>query len=199
MIASFCSGLFNCLVHSTTNGRQSQSYITSDSQSVLVSGTHPGPATNFSHSLYHYFYTLAGLLMRGAHSDEKSRLKFQFLLGVARADFLRPESYGTYEHVPGYGSRGPGPIPSATRLSEKQWVWNGVLSASWVQLRSYLTIEKLLGRKSSGSNLECWEYCSGDLFSCSCDSLYSSTIGGPSVGIVRSRTKATEFLCNMFR
>jgi hypothetical protein len=26
----------------------------------------------------------------------------------------------------------------ATRLPEKQWVWNGVHSASWVQLRSYL-------------------------------------------------------------
>jgi hypothetical protein len=29
-------------------------------------------------------------------------------------------------------------IPGATRFSEKQWVWNGVHSASWVQLRSYL-------------------------------------------------------------
>jgi hypothetical protein len=32
--------------------------------------------------------------------------------------------------VPGYGSRGPGSIPDATRFSEKQWVWNGVHSAS---------------------------------------------------------------------
>jgi hypothetical protein len=32
--------------------------------------------------------------------------------------------------VPGYRSRGPGSIPSATRSSEKKWVWNGVHSAS---------------------------------------------------------------------
>jgi hypothetical protein len=40
--------------------------------------------------------------------------------------------------VPGYRSRGPGSIPGATWFSEKQWVWNGVHSASWVQLRSGL-------------------------------------------------------------
>jgi hypothetical protein len=32
--------------------------------------------------------------------------------------------------VPGYRSRGPGSIHGATRFSEKQWVWNGVHSAS---------------------------------------------------------------------
>jgi hypothetical protein len=32
--------------------------------------------------------------------------------------------------VPGYRSRGLGSIPDATRFSEKQWVWNGVHSAS---------------------------------------------------------------------
>jgi hypothetical protein len=36
----------------------------------------------------------------------------------------------------------PGSIPGTTIFSEKQWVWNGVHSASWVQLRSYL-IEKV--------------------------------------------------------
>jgi hypothetical protein len=35
-------------------------------------------------------------------------------------------------------SRGPGSIPGATRFSEKQCVWNGVHSASWAQLKSYL-------------------------------------------------------------
>jgi hypothetical protein len=40
---------------------QSQSYITyyilyPVGQSVLVSGTHLGPATNFSHSLFGYFF-----------------------------------------------------------------------------------------------------------------------------------------------
>jgi hypothetical protein len=38
----------------------------------------------------------------------------------------------------GYRSRRPGSIPGATRFSEKQWVWKGIHSASWVQLRSYL-------------------------------------------------------------
>jgi hypothetical protein len=32
----------------------------------------------------------------------------------------------------------PGSIPGASRFSEKQWVWNGVHSALWGQLRSYL-------------------------------------------------------------
>jgi hypothetical protein len=40
--------------------------------------------------------------------------------------------------VPRYRSRNPGSIPGATRFSEKWWVWNGVHSASLVQLRSYL-------------------------------------------------------------
>jgi hypothetical protein len=31
----------------------------------------------------------------------------------------------------------PGSIPGTIGFSEKQWVWNGVQSASWVQLRSY--------------------------------------------------------------
>jgi hypothetical protein len=32
----------------------------------------------------------------------------------------------------------PGSIPGATRFSDKYRVWNGVHSASWVHLRSYL-------------------------------------------------------------
>jgi hypothetical protein len=39
--------------------------------------------------------------------------------------------------VPGYTTKGPGSIPGTTRLSEKQWVWNRVHSASLVQ-SSYL-------------------------------------------------------------
>jgi hypothetical protein len=31
-----------------------------------------------------------------------------------------------------------GSIPVASRFFEKQWIWNGVHSASWEQLRSYL-------------------------------------------------------------
>jgi hypothetical protein len=37
---------------------------------------------------------------------------------------------GLVVRVPAYGSRRPGSIPGATRLSDKQWVWNGVHSAS---------------------------------------------------------------------
>jgi hypothetical protein len=45
---------------------------------------------------------------------------------------------GLVVRVPGYRFRGPGSIPVATRFSETWWVWNGVHSASWVQLMSYL-------------------------------------------------------------
>jgi hypothetical protein len=46
---------------------------------------------------------------------------------------------GLVVRVPGYRSTDPGSILDVTRFSEKQWVWNGVYSASWVQLRSCLT------------------------------------------------------------
>jgi hypothetical protein len=49
-------------------------------------------------------------------------------------------------------SRGPGSIPSTTRSSKKQGVWNGVHSTSWLQLRSYLK------EKNSGSGLENRDY-----------------------------------------
>jgi hypothetical protein len=47
-------------------------------------------------------------------------------------------SSGLVVRVPGYRSGGPGSIPDATWFPEKCWVWNGVPSASWVQLRNYL-------------------------------------------------------------
>jgi hypothetical protein len=59
---------------------------------------------------------------------------------------------GLLVRVSGYRSRRPGSIPCDTRFSEKWWVWNGVHSASWVQLRSYL------GEKSSGYDLENRDY-----------------------------------------
>jgi hypothetical protein len=58
---------------------------------------------------------------------------------------------GLVGRVPGYRSTGPGSIPGTTKFSEK-WVWNGIHSTSWVQLRSYLE------RKRSGSSLENREY-----------------------------------------
>jgi hypothetical protein len=41
---------------------QSQSYITTNGQSVLVSGTHLGPVTNFSPSLFNYFLDSCGFV-----------------------------------------------------------------------------------------------------------------------------------------
>jgi hypothetical protein len=64
-------------------------------QSVLVSGTHMGPATNFSHSFFNLFYTVTGLLMWGALSDERSGRSLQLLLGI----FLGSESRETREHI----------------------------------------------------------------------------------------------------
>jgi hypothetical protein len=62
------------------------------------------------------------------------------------------------------------------------------------------TTEELLGRKSSGSGLESPEYGRRDPSRWPCGTFYpqklaltSPTCGGRSVGIVLSRTKATEF------
>jgi hypothetical protein len=62
------------------------------------------------------------------------------------------------------------------------------------------TIEELLGRKSSGSGLESREFGCGNPSRWPRGNLYpqklaltSPTSGGRSVGIVRSRTQATEF------
>jgi hypothetical protein len=63
------------------------------------------------------------------------------------------------------------------------------------------TNEELLGRKSSGSGLENQEYGCGDSLRWPRNNLYRQTLtltsptsSGRSVGKVRSRTKATEFL-----
>jgi hypothetical protein len=63
------------------------------------------------------------------------------------------------------------------------------------------TIEELLGRNSSGSSLENREYDRGDPLRWPRNTLYlqklaqtSPTIGGRSVGMVRLRAKATEFV-----
>jgi hypothetical protein len=64
------------------------------------------------------------------------------------------------------------------------------------------TTEELLGRKSNGSGLESREYVRRDPSRWPRGTLYqqklaltSPTSGGRSVGIVRSRTEATEFVC----
>jgi hypothetical protein len=45
---------------------------------------------------------------------------------------------GLVVRIPGHRSRSLRSIPGTTRFSEKWWVWNGVYSASRVQLRRYL-------------------------------------------------------------
>jgi hypothetical protein len=95
--------------------------------------------------------------------------------------------------VPGYRPRGPG-----FDSWRYQILWVVGLELGPLSLAS--TIEELLGRKSSVSGLENLEYGSGDPLRWPRDSLYpqnlaqiSPTSGIRSVGIVRSRTQATEF------
>jgi hypothetical protein len=97
------------------------------------------------------------------------------------------------DRFPGYRSRGPVSIPGATRISVKYWVWNGVLSASWVQLRSYLEdkvaapVWKTEIIAVGIRHVDHVAHYQQKL------ALTSLTRGGSSVGIVRSRTQATEF------
>jgi hypothetical protein len=88
----------------------------------------------------------------------------------------------------------PGSIPGASSFSEKQRVWNGVQSASWGQLRSYLEGKVAAPVKKTEINFR------GNPLRWPRDTLHpqkleltSPTSGGRSVGIVRSRTKATEY------
>jgi hypothetical protein len=92
--------------------------------------------------------------------------------------------------VPGYRSRSAGSIPGVVRLER-------------CPLSHMSTIEELLERKSSGSSLEIRAYCNrGSAALTTRYPLYpqklaltSPTSGCHSVGIVCSRTQATEFVC----
>jgi hypothetical protein len=88
----------------------------------------------------------------------------------------------------------PCSIPGASRFSERQRVWNGVHSASWGQLRSYLEeivaapVKKTETTTGGGSvALTAQHPLSAKV------GTTSATSGGRSVGIVCSRTKATDF------
>jgi hypothetical protein len=50
-------------------------------QSVSVSGTQLGPATNACHSFFNYSYTVSDLFMSAALSEEKLGLKFSVYAG----------------------------------------------------------------------------------------------------------------------
>jgi hypothetical protein len=74
-----------------------------------------------------------------------------------------------------------------------------VVSLERCPLSPVSTLEELLGRNSSGSCLEIREYDRGDPLRWPRDNLYPQKLaltspksGGRSVGIARSRTKATE-------
>jgi hypothetical protein len=107
--------------------------------------------------------------------------------------------YGLVVKVPGHRSTGPGSIPDATRFSEKLWVWNGVHSASWEQLKSYLE-EKVaaLGQKIENTAIEdpSWRQ-RGPLYPRKL-SLTTPRSCDRSDGIVRSGIQATEFVLLLY-
>jgi hypothetical protein len=96
--------------------------------------------------------------------------------------------------VPGYRSRGPG---FDSRRYKFFWEVGGLERGP---LSLVNTTEELLGIKSSGSGLQSRKYGRRDVLRWPRGTLYpqklaltSPTSGGRSVGIVRSRTQATEF------
>jgi hypothetical protein len=103
--------------------------------------------------------------------------------------------FGLVVIVPGYRSRGPG-----FDSLRYQIFWE-VVGLKRGRLSLVSTTEVILGRKSSGSGLESQEYGRRDPSSWTCDTLYPQKLALSSpksdcglVGIVHSRTKATEFL-----
>jgi hypothetical protein len=108
---------------------------------------------------------------------------------------------GLVVRVPGYRSRGPGFV------SRRYQIFWEVVGLERGPLSHVSKIEELLGRNSSGCGLENWACGRGDPLGWPRNTLYqqklaltSPTCGGRSVGIVRLRTKTTEFvvaLCGM--
>jgi hypothetical protein len=101
---------------------------------------------------------------------------------------------GLLVRVPGYRSRG-------LRFDSLcyQIFWE-VVGLEQGPLSLVNTIEELFGRNSSGSSLELREYSQEDPLRWPCDTVHqqklaltSQTSSGRSAGIVRSRTKGTEF------
>jgi hypothetical protein len=102
---------------------------------------------------------------------------------------------GLLVRVHGYRSRGPG------FDSQRYQIFWELVSLERGPLSLVSTIGGLLGRNTSGSGLENWEYGRGDPLRWPRNILYqqklaliSPTNGGRSVGIVRLRTKATEYV-----
>jgi hypothetical protein len=106
-----------------------------------------------------------------------------FLIAVLVGDRL----CGLVVRVSGYRSRGPG------FDSRPYEIWNGVHSASWSQLRSYL--KKKVAAPSRKPRLTAVGIRCADHITPSTRKSrhYFADSGGRSVSIVRLRTKATEF------
>jgi hypothetical protein len=78
---------------------QSESYITTDSQSVLVSDTHLRPATNFSSPFLIIIIPLRVCWCRTPSLTRGRVYSLQLLLGLASVVFLGPESLRTHDHI----------------------------------------------------------------------------------------------------
>jgi hypothetical protein len=129
-------------------------------------------------------------------------LKYLFFITIHKVSrYYRPPLWSSGQsclvvRVPGYRSRGSG------FDSRRYQIFWEVVGLERGPFSFVSTIEELLGRNSRGSGLENREYCRGDRLRWPRDTLYpqklaltSPTSGGRSVGIVRLRTKATEFVC----
>jgi hypothetical protein len=102
---------------------------------------------------------------------------------------------GLVVRVLGYRSKGP-------RLDSWRYhIFWVVVGLEWRPLSLMSTTEELLWGNSCSSSLAIWEYGHGDSLHWPCDTLYMQKLAltspkssGRSVSIVRSRTKATEFI-----
>jgi hypothetical protein len=76
---------------------QSQSYVTTDGQPASLSWN-KAPTWGLRQDLY-YCLTVAGLLVWGALSDERTGLPFAIATGLASAAIFGSESRGTRGHI----------------------------------------------------------------------------------------------------
>jgi hypothetical protein len=154
-----------------TWGECNYKYIYSNSATLLISRFY------VCLGVYHHSDVCAD----GHKIENKQRFLFEYVGLVVRD--------------PGYRSR-----VSGFDSRRYQIFWD-VVGLERCSLSLVSTIDALRGRNSSGSGLENREYGRGDLLNWPRGTLYpqmsaltSPTCGGPSVGIVRLRTKATECL-----
>jgi hypothetical protein len=78
------------------NQSQSQSYVTTDGQSASLHWN-KAPIWGLRPDIY-YCLTVAGLVIWGAFSDERTGLSFKIAAGLASADIFGSESHRTRGH-----------------------------------------------------------------------------------------------------